>query len=195
MSSPLPSVSMYPKQSDGFTLIEVMVAVSIFSIMIIIVLGLFSRFVAGERRDIGEFRLQEDLRLALELLNREARLGYGSTYRVDGEAFTFRNQAGQCVTYRLHRGALQRAGRDSVSGDSCPVIFDGQFESLTSAQTIISSLRWRVLPARLSNDRTQLASQGTVSVAIKATSRAKGDREVALQNTVTARQFIPYPAP
>src|SRR3989344_5353947 len=121
-----------PRDWTGFTLIEMLVAISIFSIVLLIMLGIFSRFVTTQRRGIGEFRLQEDLRLAIELFNREARTSYGSTLVHDGPAVLFRNQNGHCVTCRWHENALQRAQQEQAGG-ACAVITDTtRFQSLTS---------------------------------------------------------------
>lgn len=176
----------------GFSLIEMLVAISIFSIIILIILGIFSRFVIVQRRDIGEFRLQEELRLAIELFNREARTGFGNTFVTEASAVVFRNQRGQCVTYRGAGQALQRAEQEQ-GGQTCAIITDNQlFQSLTSSQTLITQLQFDALPARVSADGARLESQGVLTMSVKATAKTKADTVMALQNTVTARQLIPF---
>lgn len=177
---------------NGFTLIEILVAISIFSIMLLLVVGIFSRFIAVQRRDVGEFRLQEDLRLALELFNREARIGYGDTYVVDQNSFVFRNQNGRCVVYRVANEALQRAEQEVATGN-CPLLTsDEQFQSLTSLTTRVSKVLWQVTPALVSADGTRLEGQGVISLSLQAESRAKQGSSIGVQDTVASRQFIPY---
>ncbi len=177
---------------NGFTLIEILVAISIFSIMLLLVVGIFSRFIAVQRRDVGEFRLQEDLRLALEFFNREARIGYGNTYSIDQNSFIFRNQNGRCVVYRVANEALQRAEQEITAGTCLLVSSNEQFQSLTSSSTRVNKVLWQVVPAIVSADGLRLESQGIVSLSVQAESKAKQGSSIAGQDTVTSRQFIPY---
>lgn len=179
-------------QRTGFTLIEIVVAISIFSVILLILVGIFSRFITIQRHEIAEFRLQEDLRLSFELFNREARLAYGSTFASHSNAVLFRNQTGACVTYRFAGQKFQRAEDDSVDRGACPVIVDNQlFQTLHSTQTIFEAMRFTVVPALVSGDGTKLESQGVVT--ISATARSRGSsKKVPLQNSVSSRQVIPF---
>ena len=183
---------MITKQQRGFTLIEMMVAISIFSVMLLMLVGIFTRFISIQRQDVGEFRLQEDLRLAFELFNREARLSYGNTFNAQNDTVVFRNQTGACVTYRFADEKFQRAEDDAITGVSCPVIFnDRLFEDLHSRQTVFQDMQFTVVPARLSGDGTKLESQGLVTISARIHSRGDS-KEVPVQNSVSSRQIIPF---
>lgn len=181
-------------RQHGFTLIELMVAISIFSVMLLILTGIFTRFISIQRHDVGEFRLQEDLRLAFELFNREARLSYGNTFASQNNTVVFRNQTGACVTYRFNDEKFQRAEDSEVAGVACPIIFNDQlFEDLHSDQTVFRQMEFSVVPARLRDDGTTLESQGLVTISARV--RSRGDqKEVPIQNSVSSRQVIPYRA-
>lgn len=186
----------------GFTLIEILVAIAIFSIALLIVIGAYSRFVRSQRSSIGSQELLEDVRLTLEVFNREARTAFGSTYRLleDGNAdgITFRNQNGVCVLYLLQDGVLvrnqattaQQAADCSSLGlynpaDDAPVSDAGN-------EVVIEELHFQVTPAAVGGD-TQLSSQGyvTVTMVIRPSTGTERDA-ISLQSTVTSRQVISY---
>lgn len=183
---------MTNRQQQGFTLIEMVVAVSIFSIILLMVVSIFSRFINIQRHDIAEFRLQENVRLALEVFNREARLSYGNTYAVQGTAVIFRNQNGACVTYRVAEKKFQRAERNNVDGVTCPIITDDQlFQSLHTAQTFFEATQFTAVSARVSGDGAKLESQGIITMSAQVLSRGSA-KKVYVQNSVSSRQFIPF---
>ncbi len=180
-------------QQRGFTLLEILVAAGLFSIFLIIILSIFSRFVFVQRRDIGENDLQEDLRFALELLNREVRTGFGSTFTTDGDSLFLRNQNGQCVTYQWQReqGTLRRAEGTVASSDSCDATYDERtYQTLTGNDTIITSLVFHVQPAGVSAG--VLDRQGVVVISLQAHAKQKSNKDVALQSAITSRQVNPF---
>lgn len=182
-------------QQRGTTLIEIVVAMSIFSIVLLLIVGIFSRFITIQRHDIAEFRLQEDVRLALEVFNREARLSYGATFAAQGTAVIFRNQNGACVTYRIAGQAFQRAeAPGDGGGGACPIITDeALFQSLHTSQTIFEGLQFTVVPARVSGDGARLESQGLITVSAQVGSSGS-TKKVNIQNSVSSRQIIPFRA-
>lgn len=185
----------------GFTLIEVVVAMGIFSVVLLIVMSAITRWAFVQRRDIAEQELQEELRVALELFGREARTGYGNTFgEADGDStFAFRNQNRVCVMYRA-TPAVQAFERLAAAPDDgttdCrdeDLYGTATAEPLTSTQTVIESVRFLPQSAEVDNER--LVSQGFVTVVITARAAPK-ESTLAVQTTVTARQvnpFIPRP--
>lgn len=177
----------------GFSLLEVIVAMGLFSLVLLMIISIFSRFVFVERRELGEGAVQEDLRFAIELLNREARTGFGSTYETDGTAVYFRNQNGDCVTYQwvAARHALRRAQRAVAGNGSCTLPYaESSYRTLTGEDTLISHLIFYVQPAGVAGDR--LTNQGIIILSLRSQARSKSNKEVALQSTVASRQLLPY---
>jgi len=179
---------------QGFTLIEIMIAVAIFSIMLLVLSSVFSQFVFTERRDIAELALQQDVRLALEQFTREARTGYGSSFSNGttgdpAQTITFRNQNNNCVDYTLDKGVWKRA--ETSTAASCDSADYANFVSLTSSQTAISTLHF-LLPGGVVRGG-QLASQGFVTVIVDARSATNASSlPLHIQTTIASRQMQTY---
>ncbi|MEX1997888.1 MAG: type II secretion system protein [Candidatus Andersenbacteria bacterium] len=182
--------------SRGYTLIEIIVAIGIFSLLLLIIMGIFSQFVFTERRHIGEQKIQADLRFALELLNREVRTGYGNTFTGTSSFLFFRNQNGTCVSYRHDSAArtLARAAENVPPEEDCSLIVYSSYDSLVSRDTQIDTLTFIARAANVDPDN-KLLNQGFVTISVAATSRKKSDHTVTLQSSVTSRQVIPFLSP
>lgn len=184
-------------KTRGFTLIELVVAIGIFAVMLLVIVGVFSRFMTIQRRDIGEQHLQEDLRLALELFNKEARTGYGNTYP-EGlhNEIVFRNQNNVCVKYRLKDGRIKRSAIDLTtspqgSGGCDPSWGYGDEMAITGPETVVNSLGFYAVAAQVDPATGRLISQGVVEIVIKAHPKQKEDSIINFQSAVSSRQFFP----
>lgn len=183
-------------KTRGFTLIEVVVAMGIFSVMLLIIVGVFSRFVQIQRRQIGEQQLQEDIRLAMDLFNKEARTGFGDTFpsgSFSGE-IQFRNQNNQCVRYSLDGGRLARSAVDmsDFGGLGCDDVAYND-EKITGGKTFIDSLKFYSIPATVDAATSKLTSQGLIMVAIKAHAIQKASAVITWQSSVASHQTLPAP--
>jgi prepilin-type N-terminal cleavage/methylation domain-containing protein len=178
----------------GFTLVEIVLATGIFVVLIAVMIGIFSQFTSTQRRDIAEQKLLEEIRHALELFNREARTGYGSTYALtdgSGQSVAFRNQNGLCVNYRLEGAQLMRAERE-VSGQACDADdFAGvTYTPLTSADISIDQLRFDVTAS--TSEAEQLDRQGFITLILRISSDNESVPATPVQSTVTSRQVAPF---
>lgn len=176
-------------------MIELLVSIGIFSILLLIVSGIFSRFMLIERHGIAEGQLISDLRSAMESFTKEARTAYGSTYNVSGQVITFVNQAGVCVAYNVSAtGVFQRAEEGPVgsSSECTPGALDvSKFAPLTGNQTKIVSINFIPVIATTSAG-TDLATQGAVTISITAQSTVSDILPIKVENTVTSRQISAY---
>lgn len=184
---------MTARHFTGYTIIETVIALGIFSIVLLVISGLFSHFVASQRRDIGEKAVQEEMRFALELFSREARTAYASTFAVTGtgEQITFRNQNGVCAAYRLQSNAWQRA--ESSASGPCESQTYGVFGSLTTNKVQLTTLRF-LIPANISSGSI-MQRQGFISVIVTATPSFEAVPPLEMQSTITSRQIAVYPGP
>ena len=187
------------KNNFGFTMIELLVAIGIFGILLIIVSGVFSRFMLIERHGIAEGQLISDLRSAMESFTKEARTGYGSTYNVssDGKEVVFRNQDGDCVAYRIATagtsGVFQRADLGPSISSCDPGIFtgkDSKFSPLTGSSTDISSIHFNAVIPQVAGGR--MNQQGVVTVSVTASSAVSDVQPIQFENSITSRQMAPY---
>lgn len=174
----------------GFTLLEVVVAISIFGIFIAMMMSIFTRFLTTQRQEIAQQALQEDIHYALETFNREVRTAYGSTFTtVDGDQIFFRNQNGSCVQYAFSDNAMKR-GEASGAGSECREA-TYTLAPLTSRDTFMAAgSRFDPAPAAVTDG--VLTTQGFVTVIMNVTSRRATLLPLLLQSTITSQQVIPY---
>ncbi|MBI3250542.1 MAG: type II secretion system protein [Candidatus Andersenbacteria bacterium] len=186
----------------GFTLIEMVVATGLLAIFLLVFAGIFSSFVTNQRRDSSRQLVLEQLRLALEIMNRELRTAYGTSYTLtdsSGRSIMFRNQNGVCVHIRWRDNALERAEGPS-SGSNCPNsnFPASSYAALTSKDVAIEYARFDAIQAENGDSgptnfpEASLSSQGFVTVILSATDAAQNLSPINLQSTVTSRQVIPY---
>ena len=200
----------------GFTLLEVIVSVGIFSLVLFVATTAYARFVSVERQHIGQQELQEDVRIAMEQFNREVRIGHGDTFsRLSGNdptGFTFRDNSGTCVLYRLDNGRLIRnvADRTAATQNNPAVLADPRLarrdcsdfglygvnddDELTdpTGAVTVRQLAFYVRRGEVDAEGTLLTSRGLVTMAIELEARADPATPIVLNSTVGSNQVLTY---
>jgi len=169
----------------GFTLLEIVVAASVFSIAVGAMISLFMVGIRGQRNAIARQNLVENTRFALEHMTRQIRMAtrdesgsclgvgdIGSTFVSTGSSLTFldyRNPS-RCVTYALEGGRIMMR-RD----------LGEEFVDLTSDDIIVGDLefslrgggqeRWRAT----SRDDFYRGNLGRGQSAVRPRSRASNN--------------------
>lgn len=191
----------------GFTLLEVLVATAILTVVLVVAVGTYGRFARFQRYFSAEQELQEDIRLALQLFSREARTAFGSTFQVidNGRGITFRNQEKNCVQYWHNLSGILVRNEHSTSGVDCSEL--GQYDTTTevamtdtSSRVVITKLLFKTQPAKSDpNDPTRLITQGLITIIVEAKPNIVGSSAtsewgapIQLQTAVTSRQLSPY---
>ena len=184
----------YSQLNKGFTLIEIVVAAGIFVVVMILTMGIYGNFSATQRRDISEQKLLEELRLAFEIFNREARTGYSSTYALTdgtGTSLIFRNQNGVCVLYRLgSENQLERGEGESPGDCQESDIVSTSFTPVTGPDVEFTILKF--LPTSAVVEAGTLQDQGAITIVAEAKTKNGIVAPVTLQSTTTSRQVTPY---
>lgn len=96
----------------GFTLIEIIVAATIFAIVVSAISSLFVVSVRGQRNIVAQQNLADNTRAVLEQMSRQIRMAQrdesgsctgtaGTTYTASGAALAFIDYRGNCATYEL----------------------------------------------------------------------------------------------
>ena len=194
---------MSTSSSSGFTLIEVIVSIGILVVLLQLVSASYSRFVGIQRSGIGQQEMQEDVRLFLQLFNREARTAFADTYVSDIQqphrGIVFRNQEGLCVYYSYdvtNKVILRAEEKTPDPSHDCRDTLGGVYgaaRQLTDDQnTSIDDLRFDAVPAQVADGGATLQSQGLVTVVMTVSSKAGPDEKMQLESSVTGRQFTPY---
>lgn len=106
-----------PSKQSGFTLIEMLVASFVFSIVALTISGLFVQVLSHERRAFVAQKIQENGLFILELMAREIRVSQiintdqnptGDSPNCTLTSLTIRHPVNGTVTYALSNGVLQR---------------------------------------------------------------------------------------
>lgn len=105
-------------------MIELLVALSIFALVIIAVLGLFSAAIKGQRRVIAQQNVQENARFLIEFMAKEIRMSTITSDNGTSGDLTLVRSDGDSVTYSIVSGKLYR-NSGQVSSDE--VIVSGNF--------------------------------------------------------------------
>lgn len=116
------------KNKKGVTLLEMMVAVAIFSVVMLSATEIFRMVIEGQRNAIASQNTQESMRYAFETMAKEVRTAvisnhdceslfsppaiatnkvYNITTNSEGDILYFKNKDSVCVAYYLEDGALK----------------------------------------------------------------------------------------
>lgn len=147
----------------GFTIIELLVAMTVFLIVVAITSGIFIRTIRTQRIITDMSMSLNNITLALEQIAREARTGYMFKTPSDNE-LEFINAQGRSVEYLLSDGQIQRSVDDN---DPSPI---------TSKETAIERLGFKI-----KND----SDPAFITITVRAAS--EGNIKVDLQTSVSSR--------
>lgn len=99
------------KIKNGFTIIELLVAMGLFVVLIGIATGGFVKTLRTQKAVVGLMAANDNVSLVLEQIAREIRTGYNFSKISDTE-FQFVNAKNQVIWYRLNEGAIERGTED-----------------------------------------------------------------------------------
>ncbi|PIR69664.1 MAG: hypothetical protein COU47_02040 [Candidatus Niyogibacteria bacterium CG10_big_fil_rev_8_21_14_0_10_46_36] len=158
------------QKKEGFTLIEMIVAIGVFSIAMLLSVSSILSISAAQKRAIAIQNIQDNIRFALETMSKESRLGYSYHCGVSidevtttprdcgagGPSFTFFNSRGEVVSYQLRNGQIERWSE-----------IDAQFFPVTSQNISIDRLTFYVLGSGVGDNlqpRVIIAARGSATV-------------------------------
>ncbi len=105
-------------RQGGFTLIEMMVAVSIFAIVVTIALGAFLNVSEIQNKAMAVRAVNDNLNFAVETMMREIRTG--RNYSVSGSSiFNFTSARGCLVEYTLNTTTSQIERKETIGAVGC----------------------------------------------------------------------------
>ncbi|OGF83183.1 hypothetical protein A3B18_00530 [Candidatus Giovannonibacteria bacterium RIFCSPLOWO2_01_FULL_46_13] len=200
------------KNSDqkGFTLLELMVAVGLFTVAIFMIMVILFAITNAQRKVVNIQNSQDNLRFAFEAMIKEIRTGrefhcgatgvlslpQNCTFASSGDtSFTFLNSAGQRVTYRLYYNNNADAyqlvkssnGTLPCDGDTGDVI---DCQRITATQVNVSRLRFYVDGTAGGDDKQSIA---TIVLEGDVPDAKVGTTKISLQATVSKRGFVDQP--
>ena len=180
------------KSAKGVSLIELLVAVTIFSILILSATGIFKMVVDGQRNSISAQNVQENIRYAMEKMSKEMRMAQisntdcyaGATNKVfntldDDQVLYFKNQDGACVFYYLYDESIvidMNFGENLMS------------EHITPARVKVSNLKFYVEDNPIGSSKS-LQPYVTMVMDAKAVGQAIHEQKMKIQMTVSSRDY------
>ena len=175
------------QNSQGVTLLELMVAVLLFSVTILMATQIFTMVIDGQRDAISAQNMQESMRYTFERMAKEIRMAQksslgscaGSTinkiYEINpgGDQLTFLNRRGECITYRLSGGRIEikRNAED--------------YQPITIGKIDIDSLEFVLTGSNLDDDQLML----TMRIDAAAETRDQFKHEMQIQTSISSRHY------
>lgn len=176
----------------GFTIVEVLISSFVFSIIALVVSGLFIQVLAMERRIFASQKIQENGTFIMELMSREIRISQivdtdqnpaGDSPNCSLTELTIRRPVGNIenyvtIKYSLANGILQRTAPENLEDPNSPNITT----DLSSSDVAFSRLNFCLRGSATNTEQAR--------VAILAAIQNKTGREILTANietTVTSR--------
>ena len=167
------------KPKSGFTLVELLVSISIFVIVTTIAVGGFVTALRSQRQATGLIAANSNASLVIEQMAREIRTGdsfcVGGQTCLSSSELSFRNGAGNIVTYRLNgaEGGIERR------------VDSGAFQKITADNVNVRYLGFTLLGQDPGD-----GLQPRVTMVLGVSARVSGVEGgvIALETTVSSRQ-------
>ena len=176
------------KNKNGASLIEIVVATTLFAMAVLISTQIFQMAMTGQRNAIASQNVEDNLRYVFEVISKELRYAQVSTpyecgnasaldklYYENGGALYFKNSKDECVIYQMNPGGdafmIQR-------GSDPPM-------NVTPNEIKVSDLAFSIVHYA---DNTQQA-RVTVKMKVRAVGKEIHKSEMVVQTTITPRYY------
>lgn len=107
------------KEKSGFTILETMVALGIFSVIVVLTTNGFIRSLRTQRQASAFAYVNDNLSTVIEQMTREIRTGsdicFNTTSCANQSTLSFVNASGKTVTYCLVNNAIERSASSGCS--------------------------------------------------------------------------------
>lgn len=177
----------------GFTLIEVLVSVTLFTIIMLSATSIFKLVLDAQKKSVSAQNVQEGLRYFMEVIGKEIRMAQRDNGQCDdvpdnqifeqssnsaGDILYFKNYHGQCVHYYLFGSSVLDFYRFTVSRDNVP-------NYISPVSVDISNLRFIV------HEATGTQAYVTLSFKAEAVTPNNGrDSDIYVQTSVASRYYL-----
>lgn len=172
----------------GFTLFELVVAIGLFSVLVISVVSLMLKIIEVQKRTISAQTILDNVRFGMELLTRELRAGFDYKLSAScgtlGQELTFITSAGERRIYFLNQNEkkIMKIAQPSSAPIDC-----AQALPFSSDEVAVNKLGFFV------EGETYRASDGqpwvtiTMNVSPKNTEAGPDESSINLQTTIVSR--------
>ncbi len=163
------------KSSGGFTIIELMVAMTLFLVLIGIAIGGFINALRTQRAVVELMAANDNASLTMEQMAREVRTGYYFVKVSDGE-LKFVNAYNVTVFYRLNEGAIERGTQD--------IFLQTKYKKITADNLRVVGFKIDLLGAEAGDG---YPPRVTISLSVTGKSKYLEDVSVNVQTTISSR--------
>lgn len=181
------------KAENGVSLLELIVSMAIFAVLILAATGIFKLALDGQRGALAARNAQENMRYAMEKMNKEIRMAQKSdaecflaginkvfnTDNSDSELY-FKNQYGDCLKYYLENNRLK-----IMASNGGAVIAD---DFITPAKLEISNLKFLAVDD-LIGAFPSVQPYITMKMDIKAGGQGMHKQKMKIQMTASSRYY------
>ncbi|PJA11021.1 hypothetical protein COX67_01980 [Candidatus Falkowbacteria bacterium CG_4_10_14_0_2_um_filter_36_22] len=189
------------KNSQGFTLIEMMVAVSIFSIVILAATGILNYVLKGQVASVASQNVQESMRYALEVMSKEIRtapeVGSGCSFLFspvkivynispgfESDYLYFINKKNECILYNLDNNRIM-ISRDLNKNNSLDA---NEFAYITPDAIEVTDLKFKVLDDAIDAFHT-VQPLVVMSMDVKSKNTFVKDKKVRIETAISSRFY------
>jgi prepilin-type N-terminal cleavage/methylation domain-containing protein len=167
--------NIFQKNNRGFSLVELIIAMSVFTVLITIATGVFVRVIKTQRDLVTRLSIIDNAGLVLEQMTREIRTGYD--FSIANPNLVFQNREGKQVQYLKNNDKIVRI----VEGDS--------FE-LTSPNVKVKELNFV-----LAQENNSKCSPWRITIFLKVGSEKLEEKDDILLQTTISSRVLPVEMP
>lgn len=178
------------KNEAGVTLMELVVAMGIFTVIMLTATAIFAMVIDGQQNSLASQNIQESMRYALEVMSKEIRTAQkndgsckgNNNYTPDPAKKVFNlsgtnilyfvNKDNICVTYELAGGQIQVTRGVNPSG------------FLTPAKITISNLVFSIVDTAMAQPKAMILIDARMTLG-----KSQNLQNIKLQTTVSARYY------
>lgn len=179
----------YTNKKTGFTLLETVVAMAIFSVVVLTILGIFSKMIQTQYEIYDMQSLQNNARYLMEVFSKEARMAqidssgtcissgktfFTADYPGGSSALNFLNYKGECVEYKfvltekkIYKTVLGKSSVSMISGDI--EAESGKFsasDDISSGIQPLVSFRFVLKNPNYEDESKKIKTQTTISARV-----------------------------
>ncbi len=168
-------------QHKGFTLVELLVAMTLFLVLIGIATGGFIRVLRTQRAIVELMAVNDNTVLTLEQMAREIRTGYHFA-KISETELQFVNANNQVVRYRLRDDAIERASKNETAG----LIEEADYKKITADNVKIINFTVSLLG---NNAGDGYPPRITIGLSVTGKSKYLENISTNIQITISARML------
>jgi prepilin-type N-terminal cleavage/methylation domain-containing protein len=188
------TVNILKKNQNGVSLIELVIAVGIFTVLMLAVTSIFQNVVRSQQSAVAAQNTQESMRFVFEIISKEIRQaqnkgtcnGYGNSNRIfntnapTNNEIRFQNKNNECVRYYIDAFSKQLM----INRDGTPLPVTPDDITVSNLQFSVTDNGVGALPNQLVQPR----------VTIRLTAENEGGKEelkqpVIVQTTISSRNY------